>query len=80
MVVEEVAPSRYRAYAAAWRETARHRPLWDDASTFVHQYIMKNAKYGAGDPMIAGFWTPNDVDLPWILPAESDYVDHINHA
>ena len=80
MVVEEVAPSWYRAYAAAWRETARHRPLWDDASTFVHQYIMKNAKYGAGDPMIAGFWTPNDVDLPWILPAESDYVDHINHA
>lgn len=79
MVVEEVAPSRYRASAAAWHQLAKHKPDWNDASTFVHQYIMKTAKYSSGDPMIAGFWTPNE-DPPWLLPVESDYVDHINHA
>jgi len=79
MVVEEVAPSWYRASAAAWHEISKHKPAWDDASTFVHQYIMKNAKYSSGDPMIAGFWTP-DEDPPWLLPVESDYVDHINQA
>jgi hypothetical protein len=79
MVVEEVAPSRYRASAAAWHKTAKHKPDWNDASTFVHQYIMKTAKYSSGDPMIAGFWTP-DEDPPWLLPVESDYVDHIKQA
>jgi len=80
MVVEEIRPSWYRGYAAAWHATAKHKPAWADASTFVHQYIMKNAKYSSGDPMVAGFWTPDDVELPWILPVESDYVDHINQA
>lgn len=79
MVVEEVAPSRYRAYAASWHQRSAHKPLWDDASTFVHQYIMKTATYTAGDPMIAGLWTPDD-DTPWFLPVESDYVDRIKQV
>jgi hypothetical protein len=82
MVVEEIGPSWYRAFAAAWHQISTHRihrPLWDDASKFVHQYIMPKATYGQGDIMVAGFWTPGD-ELPWLLPVEPQYVDHINQA
>lgn len=76
MIVEEVAPSLYRSSAATWHENAKHKPLDDDASKFVHQYIMKQGNYSSGDIMIAGLWTP-DEDPPWLLAAETDYVDHI---
>lgn len=82
MVVEEIDPSWYRAFAAAWHQISTHRihrPLWDDASKFVHQYIMPKAKYGQGDIMVAGFWTPGE-ELPWLLPVEPQYVEHINQA
>jgi hypothetical protein len=79
MIVEEVSRSHYRASAATWHETAQHKPLWDDASKFVQQYIMKQAKYSSGDIMIAGFWTPEE-DPPWLLPNEPDYVDHIKQV
>ncbi|MGA7930837.1 MAG: hypothetical protein WCA20_33200 [Candidatus Sulfotelmatobacter sp.] len=82
MVVEEIGPAWYRAFAAAWHQNFVHRvyqPAWDDASKFVHQYIMPKAKYGSGDIMVAGFWTPGE-ELPWLLPVDGQYVDHIHQA
>jgi hypothetical protein len=79
MIVEEVRPSRYRASAATWHETSAHKPVWDDASKFVHEYMMKQAKYSSGNPMVSGFWTP-DEEMPWLLPNEPDYVDHVNQV
>jgi hypothetical protein len=79
MIVEEIRPSWYRASAATWHEISGHRPAWDDASKFVHEYIMKQAKYSSGDFTVSGFWTPEE-ELPWLLPIEPDYVDHVNQV
>ncbi len=79
MLVEEIRPSWYRASAATWHETSGHKPAWDDASKFVHEYIMKQAKYSSGDFMVSGFWTPEE-EMPWLLPNEPDYVDHVNQV
>ena len=81
MVVEKihVHPSRYRGSAGTWHETSARKPLSDDAAKFVKQYIMKQAAYTSGDLMISGFWTP-DEELPWLLPSEPEYVDHINQV
>ena len=79
MIVEEVAPSRYRSTAAAWHEAAGHKADMEDARKFVNQYIMKDSKYTGGTIMISGFWTPGE-ELPWLLPHEPEYVDHITQV
>jgi hypothetical protein len=77
MIVEEVKKFFYRGSAATWHEKGpRHAPDSRDMRTFVRDFIWKNSKLGSGSLMVAGFWTPGE-ELPWILPVEPQYVDHI---
>jgi hypothetical protein len=79
MIVEEVGPSWYRAFAGTWHETSTHTPDATNESAFVHQYIMTQSQFGSGDIMISGFWTPGE-ELPWLLPNDSDYIDHVKQV
>jgi len=76
MLVEEISPAWYRGSAATWHDTAAHKADWQDARTFVQQYIMKQSAYGSGQLMVSGFWTPGE-EVPWLLPNEPEYIDHI---
>lgn len=76
MLVERIRPAWYRASAATWHEDTPGKPQWDDARKFVQQYIWKPSSYKSGTLMISGFWTP-DEEVPWLLPSEPDYIDHI---
>jgi hypothetical protein len=79
MLVEEVSHSWYRGSAATWHETSARKPVWDDARKFVQEYMMKQSTYSTGPLMISGFWTP-DEEVPWLLPNEPDYIDHITQV
>ncbi len=79
MLVEQMAVAEYRASAATWNEEPVGKPKWDDASKFVHQYIWSKSTYNTGKIMISGLWTPGE-ELPWLLPSEPEYVDHINQV
>jgi hypothetical protein len=79
MLVEEIRPSWYRGSAATWHETSAHKPVWDDASKFVQEYMMKQSTYRKGNLMVSGFWTPGE-ELPWLLPNEPEYIDHITQV
>ena len=79
MLVEEIAPSWYRGSAATWHETKRSRPEWDDAGKFVEEYMMHQSRYKSGSLMVSGFWTPGE-EVPWLLPREPDYVDHVKQV
>jgi len=81
MLVEELKPYSYRGSAATWRETKSRvpAPQWEDARTFVHDYIMDKAAYRSGALTVAGFWTPGE-ELPWLLPNDPEYVQHIKSA
>lgn len=79
MMVEKLGPARYRGYAATWNEAAKRQPVWGEASEFVRDYIMEKTSYRKGDLMISGFWTPGE-ELPWLLPNEPAYKEHITQV
>jgi hypothetical protein len=37
---------------------------------------MANAHYTSGPLRMAGFWTPGE-SMPWLLPMEPEYLQHI---
>lgn len=77
MIVEEVKAFFYRGSAATWHEEGpHHAPDSRDMRTFVRDFIWKNSTIGSGSLMVAGFWTPGE-ELPWVLPVEPQYLDHI---
>jgi hypothetical protein len=79
VTVEEIRPFWYRGSASTWHQAGKHRPEWKEAREFVNTYIMANAKYTTGSLRLAGFWTPGEPE-PWLLPNESEYVNHINQV
>jgi hypothetical protein len=77
MIVEEVKEFFYRGSAGTWHEKGpHHAPDSRDMLTFVRDFIWKNSKISSGSLMVSGFWTPGE-ELPWVLPVEPQYVDHI---
>jgi hypothetical protein len=76
VIIEEMRPFYYRGSAGTFNETGPHKPDWDDARVFVKDFIMSQAKYKQGGLSMAGFWTPGE-ELPWLLPNDPEYLEHI---
>jgi hypothetical protein len=76
VTTEEIRPYWFRASAGTWKQTDKHRPDWSQARDFVNTYMMANAHYTSGPLRLAGFWTP-DESVPWLLPMEPEYLEHI---
>jgi hypothetical protein len=79
MIVEEIRPFWYRGSAATWHQASQHKPQLTEARKFVQAYVMPQAKYASGSLQVAGFWTPGE-PVPWLLPNEPTYVDHIKQV
>jgi hypothetical protein len=76
VTIEEIRPYWFRASAGTWKQTDKHRPDWSQARDFVNTYMMANSHYTSGPLRLAGFWTP-DESVPWLLPMEPEYLQHI---
>jgi hypothetical protein len=76
VTIEEIRPYWFRASAGTWKQADKHRPDWSQARDFVNNYMMANSHYTSGPLRLAGFWTP-DESVPWLLPMEPEYLQHI---
>jgi hypothetical protein len=74
LTVDETSVSHYRATAAVTSAGNGVTPDWTKVRTFVKTSIMDTTSYMNGPFPIAGLWTPNNQNHPFVLPNESEYI------
>jgi hypothetical protein len=73
LTIEETSAFHYKASATVVN-AADGRQDWSTVREFVTGWILPNSSYARGAFPIAGLWTPDIQDLPFVLPNETSYT------
>jgi len=80
LTVDETSLFHYRATAAVSSAGNGVTPDWTKVRSFVKTSIMDSTSYVSGSFPIAGFWTPDNQDQPFVLPNEPNYTKLIGQV
>ncbi|MBI4523603.1 MAG: hypothetical protein HY695_07310 [Deltaproteobacteria bacterium] len=80
LTVDEISAFKYRAWAAVAPAKGKRTPDWTKVQNFVRGWIMPGSSYTGGAFPLAGLWTPDIQDQPFVLPNETSYLRSINQA
>ncbi|MGD0224766.1 MAG: hypothetical protein ABSF71_20750 [Terriglobia bacterium] len=71
LTVDETSAFHYRASASVFSTGDGVTPDWGKVREFVQGWIMPDASYRSGPFHLAGLWTPDIQDVPFVLPYET---------
>jgi hypothetical protein len=80
LTVDETSLFHYRATAAVTSAGNGVTPDWTKVRSFVKTSIMDSTSYVSGPFPIAGFWTPDSQNQPFVLPNEPNYTKLIGQV
>ena len=73
LTIEETSAFHYRASATVVNAANGHQD-WPTVREFVNGWILPNSSYAQGQFPVAGLWTPDIQDQPFVLPNETSYT------
>ena len=73
LTIQETSAFHYKASATVVNG-ADGRQDWSTVREFITGWILPNSSYAGGAFPIAGLWTPDIQDLPFVLPNETSYT------
>jgi hypothetical protein len=74
LTVDETSAYHYRGSAAVFSTGDGVTQDWGKVREFVTGWIMPDAQYHHGPFPVAGLWTPDIKDVPFVLPYETMYI------
>lgn len=74
LTIDETSAFHYRGSAAVFSTGDGVTPDWGKVREFVTGWIMPGASYHHGPFPVAGLWTPDIQDVPFVLPYETMYI------
>ena len=74
LTIDETSAFHYRATVAATSAGGGVTPDWTKVRAFVHGWVMEGSSYTSGSFPLAGLWTPDIQDQPFVLPNETNYL------
>ncbi len=80
LTVDETSAFHYRASATVISTGDGVTPDWAEVRKFVQGWIMPGSTYMSRSFPLAGLWTPDIVDLPFVLPNETSYTKLIEQV
>jgi len=74
LTIDETSAFHYQGFACVFSTGDGVTPDWGKVREFVQGWILPAATYNQGPFPVAGLWTPDIQDLPFVLPYETSYV------
>jgi hypothetical protein len=74
LTIDETAAFEYRGFVSVFSTGDGVTPDWSKVREFVQGWILPAAAYHHGPFPVAGLWTPDVQDVPFVLPYETMYV------
>lgn len=74
LTIDEIEAFHYRGFVSVFSTGDGVTPDWTKAKEFVQGWILPAATYNDGPFPVAGLWTPDIQDVPFVLPYETLYT------
>lgn len=74
LTIDQISAFHYQGFASVFSTGDGITPDWGKVREFVQGWILPAAMYDHGPFPVAGLWTPEVQDVPFVLPYETLYV------